>query len=47
MHGVVARRRVLHFGWSYTFDSARIAPGPEIPDFLQARSRTAGRIRSR
>jgi len=34
MHGVVAKRRVRHFGWSYTYDSARIGPGPEIPEFL-------------
>jgi len=34
MHGVTARRRVLHYGWSYTYDSARIAPGVEIPGFL-------------
>ena len=45
MHGVVARRRVLHFGWSYAFDSARIAPGPEIPDFLLGVRERAGRIR--
>jgi DNA oxidative demethylase len=34
MHGVVARRTVGHFGWRYGFDSARIRPGPELPQFL-------------
>jgi alkylated DNA repair dioxygenase AlkB len=34
MHGVVARRRVLHYGWLYSFDSFRVSPGPPIPDFL-------------
>jgi len=43
MHGVVAKRRVRHFGWSYTYDSARIGPGPEIPEFLlPVRARLAG-----
>jgi DNA oxidative demethylase len=43
MHGVVAKRRVLHFGWSYTYDSARIAPGLEMPEFLvPLRARLAG-----
>jgi alkylated DNA repair dioxygenase AlkB len=34
MHGVVAKRRVLHFGWSYAYDRARLTPGPEIPEYL-------------
>jgi alkylated DNA repair protein (DNA oxidative demethylase) len=43
MHGVVAKRRVLHFGWSYRYDSARIAPGAQIPGFLHSvRARLAG-----
>lgn len=29
-----ARRRVLHFGWVYGYESFRLAPGPPIPDFL-------------
>jgi DNA oxidative demethylase len=34
---------VLHFGWSYGYDSARIAPGPEIPNYLlPVRARLAG-----
>jgi alkylated DNA repair dioxygenase AlkB len=34
MHGVVARRRVIQYGWKYAFDGARLAPGPSIPEFL-------------
>jgi len=34
MHGVVAKRRGRHFGWSYAYDSARFAPGLEMPEFL-------------
>jgi alkylated DNA repair dioxygenase AlkB len=34
MHGVVARRRTAHFGWLYGYETARIAPGPPIPECL-------------
>jgi alkylated DNA repair dioxygenase AlkB len=34
MRGVVARRRVIQYGWKYGFDRSRLAPGPEIPAFL-------------
>jgi alkylated DNA repair protein (DNA oxidative demethylase) len=34
MHGVVARRRTAHFGWLYGYETARVAPGPPIPEFL-------------
>lgn len=34
MRGVVARRRVRHFGWHYGYDRARIEPGEPIPEFL-------------
>ncbi len=34
MHGVVARRRVAHFGWRYGYESWRIGPGPPIPELL-------------
>lgn len=45
MHGVVARRRALHYGWSYSYDSHRLAPGPPLPPFLAAlRERVAGWI---
>lgn len=34
MRGVVARRRVIQYGWKYAFDRSRLTPGPELPDFL-------------
>ena len=34
MRGVVARRRVIQYGWKYGFDRTRLKPGPELPDFL-------------
>jgi alkylated DNA repair dioxygenase AlkB len=34
MHGVVARRRVIQYGWRYGFDRSRLSPGPDIPPFL-------------
>ena len=34
MRGVVARRRVIHYGVSYSFETFRATPGPPIPDFL-------------
>jgi alkylated DNA repair dioxygenase AlkB len=34
MRGVVARRRVIQYGWKYSFDRTRLKPGPELPDFL-------------
>jgi len=34
MHGVVARRRVLHFGWTYGYESWRIEPGEALPPWL-------------
>jgi alkylated DNA repair dioxygenase AlkB len=34
MHGVVARRRVIQYGWKYAFDGARLTEGPAIPAFL-------------
>ncbi len=43
MRGVAAKRRVLHFGWSYGYESPRIEEGPSIPDFLMPlRNRLAG-----
>jgi alkylated DNA repair dioxygenase AlkB len=35
MRGVVARRRVIQYGWKYKFDRTRLTPGPEIPGFLR------------
>lgn len=34
MHGVTARRKVVHFGWDYGYDSWRIEPTEPIPDWL-------------
>jgi alkylated DNA repair dioxygenase AlkB len=34
MHGVVARRRVIQYGWKYAFDGARLSEGPPLPRFL-------------
>jgi alkylated DNA repair dioxygenase AlkB len=34
MRGQTARRRSVHFGWIYGYESWRIEPGPPIPDFL-------------
>jgi alkylated DNA repair dioxygenase AlkB len=34
MHGVVAKRRVAHFGWVYGYASWKIERGPAVPDFL-------------
>lgn len=34
MHGVVAKRRAAHFGRNYEYQSAAIAPGAPIPEFL-------------
>ena len=34
MRGVVARRRVLHYGVHYSFETFRATPGPPLPEFL-------------
>ena len=34
MRGVAARRRVIQYGWKYSFESFRTAEGPPIPAFL-------------
>jgi alkylated DNA repair dioxygenase AlkB len=34
MHGVVARRRVIQYGWKYSFDRSRLTRGPDVPGFL-------------
>src|SRR2546422_6330201 len=42
MRGQVARRRTVHFGWTYGYETWRVEPGPPIPAFLLgARSRAA------
>jgi alkylated DNA repair dioxygenase AlkB len=34
MRGVAARRRVIQFGWKYSFESSRMTEGPPLPEFL-------------
>jgi len=35
MHGVVARRTVVHYGWDYGYESWRLSPAPPVPAFLE------------
>ena len=43
MRGVVARRRVLHYGVHYSFETFKASPGPPIPEFLlPLRAKAAG-----
>jgi DNA oxidative demethylase len=43
MRGALAKRRTVHFGWTYGYYSRRTAPGPPLPPFLVAvRERVAG-----
>jgi alkylated DNA repair dioxygenase AlkB len=42
MHGVVARRRVAHFGLEYAYGARTVAEGPPLPDALEpVRARAA------
>jgi alkylated DNA repair protein (DNA oxidative demethylase) len=34
MHGVTAKRRVLHFGLLYAYETWRLTEGPPIPEYL-------------
>ena len=34
MHGIVAKRKVVHFGWDYGYDSWTISPTKPIPEWL-------------
>jgi alkylated DNA repair dioxygenase AlkB len=34
MRGAVARRRVVHYGWTYGYYARRSEPGPPLPAFL-------------
>jgi DNA oxidative demethylase len=34
MHGVAAKRRTVHFGFSYDFDTFRLGDAAPLPDFL-------------
>ena len=49
MHGVVARRRVVQFGWRYSFDARALTQGAPLPEpfaFLQERVATLLRLPS-
>jgi alkylated DNA repair dioxygenase AlkB len=35
MHGVVARRTVVHYGWDYGYESWQLTPAPPVPPFLE------------
>ncbi|MFN2508833.1 MAG: hypothetical protein ABR589_08685 [Chthoniobacterales bacterium] len=47
MHGVVAKRRAVHFGRDYEYDSAKLSPAPPIPEFLLPLRRRAGELAGR
>jgi alkylated DNA repair dioxygenase AlkB len=34
MHGVVAKRRAMHFGRRYEYESGRVGAAPPVPEFL-------------
>jgi alkylated DNA repair dioxygenase AlkB len=34
MRGVAARRRIIQYGWRYSFESVRVSEGEPLPDFL-------------
>jgi alkylated DNA repair dioxygenase AlkB len=34
MRGVTARRRVIQYGWKYSFESFRMTEGPRLPEYL-------------
>jgi alkylated DNA repair dioxygenase AlkB len=34
MRGVAAKRRVIQYGWKYSFESFKTTQGPPIPEFL-------------
>src|SRR5512143_841413 len=36
MRGVAARRRVIQYGWKYSFESFKMTQGPPLPDYLIA-----------
>ncbi|OQW34072.1 MAG: 2OG-Fe(II) oxygenase [Nitrospira sp. SG-bin1] len=45
MHGVTAKRQVVHFGWNYGYDSWQLSPADPIPSWLVSiRERAASLI---
>jgi alkylated DNA repair protein (DNA oxidative demethylase) len=47
MHGVIAKRHAAHFGRGYEYESGRIGPGAEIPDFFLPLRARAGEFTGR
>jgi len=44
-HGFIAKRRIVDYGWSYSFETMKLTPGDPIPEFLlPVRSRAAARV---
>jgi alkylated DNA repair dioxygenase AlkB len=44
MRGVKARRRVVQFGWRYSFDARALSEGPAVPDYLRPLQQIAGAL---
>ena len=44
MRGVTARRRVVQFGWRYSFDARALSEGPAVPDSLRELQGIAGTL---
>src|SRR4051794_23772568 len=42
MRGMIARRRTVHFGWLYGYETWKIEPGPPVPEFLLPLREKAG-----
>ena len=42
MHGIVAKRLVVHFGRSYEFQTFKLGPAPDAPGFLQPLRKRVG-----
>ena len=46
MHGIIAKRQVVHFGWDYGYDAWTILPTEPIPAWLlPLRARAAAVLR--
>lgn len=44
MHGVAARRTVVHYGWDYAYDAPTIVPADPLPQFLHELRRRAAEL---
>lgn len=43
-HGFIAKRRIVDFGWSYSFESMKLSPGEPLPEFLLPFRERAARV---